>query len=237
MSRFFGQKELEIDKSVPLVIFGAGEFARLATHYFQNDSGLNVKCYVVSDEFMHNYSDRTFLGKELYSESEYFLADDLINNNYFVAYTATKLSLPRLNKVEQLKNKGLRCISYLSSKSFVDSDVSIADNVFIFENNTLQSEVSIGDATVIWSGNHIGHQTTLGRGNFISSHVCVGGRVNIRNNCYFGMNSTVRDMLEVADRTVLGACSFLNQDSKGNEVLVGIPAKKIENKNPMDVIK
>ena len=237
MSSNFGFRKIDYPKDKSLVIYGAGEFARIAKHYFETDAGIKVENFVIDDEFVVNSDDYMFQGKPVFSESHFLKNKNPEKYCYFVAYSARNLSFPRMRKVQQISSRGLECISYISSRSFVDLDSTFGNNVFVFENNTLQTEVDVGDGTVIWSGNHIGHQTKIGKANFISSHVCIGGRVNIGNNCYLGMNSTVRDMINMGDKTVLGANSFINNDFLGNGVLVGSPAKRVDGKDPLMVIK
>jgi len=131
-----------------------------------------------------------------------------------------------------LSAKGIELISYVSSRAFVDHDVTINRNVMVLENNTLQSEVTIGAGTLVWSGNHIGHQTVIGENNFISSHVCIGGQTKIGKQNYFGMNCTVRDTVTLSDHIVIGSNSFVNKDIFSAGVYVGTPVKILEGRDP-----
>ena len=217
-----------------VIIFGVGEFARLAHDYFTLDSPYVVSGFMVDNSFMG--LENEFLGKEIFSTN--ILGTELKPEKYdfFVAFSAVDLSYPRMQKIDQLQKLGFKCVNYVSSYSYIHRDVILDQNTFIFENNTIQSEVKIGKGTVIWSGNHIGHQTKIGDGCFISSHVCIGGRATIENNCYFGMNSTVRDQIRVGKNTVLGANSYLGKNSDGDAVLFGNPARVIPGSDPLKVI-
>lgn len=233
MSTFGKYCYTNLDTTKPLYIFGAGEFARIAAHYFSEDSPFNIEGFVVDDEFLEN---STYLGFQVLKSSEFYVRFGPSQVNVFVAFSGAQLSIPRLMKVDELKLAGYTTVSYVSSHTFIDSDTEIGSNVFIFENNTIQSQVSVGDATVVWSGNHIGHQTKIGAGCFVSSHVCIGGNTKIANNCYFGMNSTIRDGIIIGTKCVVGANSYVNKSQDGNSVIFGIPAKPIRGIDPMDAI-
>jgi sugar O-acyltransferase (sialic acid O-acetyltransferase NeuD family) len=217
-----------------LMIFGAGETARLALRYFRADSPFNLRGLVVDDEKMED-SPHVVDGFQVmrFSELERHGSRKTL---IFVAIAAKNLSEYRLLAMERLKNSGFSLTNYISSRAFVDDDVSLGENVMVLENNTLQSEVRIGDGTIIWSGNHIGHQTSIGRGNFVSSHVCIGGRVAIGNQNYFGMNSTVRDTVRIDDYCVIGANTYVSKDISNSGIYVGTPAKLLEGRDPRSAI-
>ncbi|MEM7033668.1 MAG: sugar O-acyltransferase, partial [Chloroflexota bacterium] len=60
---------------------------------------------------------------------------------------------------KMLRADGYQLISYISPRASVMGDNEFGDNVFIFEDNTIQPYVKIGDGTILWSGNHIGHHS------------------------------------------------------------------------------
>ena len=99
-------------------------------------------------------------------------------------------------------------------------DTKIGDNVFIFEDNTIQPFVKIGDDTVLWSGNHIGHHAAIGPHCFITSHVVISGHVTVGAYCFIGVNATVRDAIAIGEANIIGSAALIMKTTKDNEVYI-----------------
>ena len=59
----------------------------------------------------------------------------------------------------------------------------------------------------------------------------VSGRVYIGKNCYFGVNSTVRDGISIAENCTIGAGALIMRDTEESQVYMGLPAKRISQKS------
>ncbi|MEZ4692278.1 MAG: DapH/DapD/GlmU-related protein [Ignavibacteria bacterium] len=73
--------------------------------------------------------------------------------------------------------------------------------------------MKIGNNVVLWSGNHIGHDVEIDDHNFITSHAVVSGFVKIRNNCFIGVNATIRDGITIAPETLIAAGAIIMKDT------------------------
>ena len=118
------------------------------------------------------------------------------------------LSPKNMNEVrktvyEQIKAKGYRCVSYVSSRATVFADLQIGENCFVLEDNTIQPFVEIGDNVVLWSGNHIGHHSTIRDHVFVTSHVVISGRCVVEANSFIGVNATLRDGVRLGEGTLV----------------------------------
>lgn len=218
-----------------LYIYGAGEFAQIAFFYFTEEGKYNFKGFIVDSDY-YDASEKELHGFPVYRYSE--VVQSLLSSevSVFIAISASRMNLNRAAIYEKLKKAGCRFANYVSPQAFVSSHSKIGDNVFIFEENVIQNGVEIGDNTILWSGNHIGHQSKIGSHVFFSSHVVVSGFCSVASFCYFGVNSTLIDHLSIARGTLVGAGSLVLKDTVENSVYVGSPAKRIENKDPFEVI-
>lgn len=52
--------------------------------------------------------------------------------------------------------------------------------------------------------------------------------IEVGNNVYFGMNTTIMPGVKVGDNVIIGACSLVNKDIPSNSVYAGMPAKFIK---------
>lgn len=176
--------------SKPLVIFGTAELAELAKFYFENDSEYRVVGFTVDDAFI---DDDSFQGLPLVPFSEVTKRFPPSEFDMHVALSYARLNRLRQEKYEQAKSAGYRLASYVCSKSVSWPDLSIGDNCFILENQTIQPNVRIGNNVMIWSGNHIGHGTHIGNHTYIASHVVISGHCKIGERNFLGVNATLRD--------------------------------------------
>ena len=196
-------------KKFALVIFGTGEIAGLAKYYFDHDSAYEVVAFTADDSYC---GTDTFENLPLIPWSQIEKRFPPSDFNMHVALSYVKLNQLRQEKYEQVKAAGYKLASYVCSKSVTWPDLSIGDNCFILENQTIQPTCIIGNNVMMWSGNHIGHGTKINDHSYISSHVVISGHCRIGKRCFFGVNSTLRDFTTI-----------------GNDVLVSMDASVTKN--------
>lgn len=193
-----------------LVIFGAGDIARLAHYYFTRDSDHEVAAFTVDQKYRQ--AD-TFLDLPLVSFEE--VANTYAPGEYkmFVALSYARMNKLREEKYNQAKANGYELVSYVSSRCSFLTDHPAGDNCFILEDNTIQPFVKIGNNVTLWSGNHIGHDAVIEDHCFLASHIVVSGYVRIGNNCFIGVNATLRNSITIAPETLIGAGAVIMKNT------------------------
>lgn len=205
-----------------LVIFGSAEIAELAFYYFSNDSDYRVVAFTVDDD----YADVDQLhGLPLVPFSQLTERFPPTQNEMHVALSYSRLNQFRQEKYEQAKATGYKLASYVCSKSVTWPDLTIGDNCFILENQTIQPTVKIGNNVMIWSGNHLGHGSVIGDHTYISSHVVISGHCKIGKRCFFGVNATVRDFCTIGDDCFIAMDASVTRDLPDGAVALGTPAE------------
>jgi acetyltransferase-like isoleucine patch superfamily enzyme len=53
------------------------------------------------------------------------------------------------------------------------------------------------------------------------------GQVKLKKNCKIGSHSVIMPGVTIGENSIVGACSFVNQDIPANRIAVGVPAKVI----------
>ena len=206
-----------------VVIFGLGTAAEVAHYYFETDTPHQVAGFAVDQAFC----DRdTFCGLPVAGFETLESVFDPAAHLFFAAVGYSRMNDFRAEKVRQAKAKGFGIASYISSRATVFPDLSHLENAFILENNTIQPFVEIGHNVTIWSGTHVGHHATIGDNTFISSQIVISGGVAVGCNCFFGVNATVLENLEIADYTLVAAGALINRATEPYGVYIGAPAKK-----------
>lgn len=206
-----------------VVVFGILDTAELAHFYLTHDSEHEVVAFTVNREYIktQTFKELPVVAYEdvqtLFPPSEY---------HFFAPMTGRGMNRNRERVYNDAKAKGYRFISYVSSKATVFGN-PIGDNCFILEDNTIQPFTTIGNNVVLWSGNHIGHHGQIKDHVFFTSHVVMSGHCTIESYCFFGVNSTIRDYLHVAEGTLVGMASAIYKDTEPWGLYVGNPAKKL----------
>ena len=199
----------------PIIMFGADEMAHVAHFYLTHDSDYEVAAFTVDSAYLSNTE---FCGLPVvpFEKVETLYPPEAFD--MFVAMGYTKVNVVRAKKCGEAKSKGYQLISYVSSKATTWSDLSIGENCFILEDNTIQPFVKIGNNVTLWSGNHIGHHAEIGNNCFITSHVVISGGVKVGDNCFIGVNATVRDHISIEKSCVIAAGALILEDTQENGV-------------------
>jgi sugar O-acyltransferase (sialic acid O-acetyltransferase NeuD family) len=200
-----------------IVIFGAGDIARLAHFYFSTDSSHTVVAFTVDAAYRNadTFQQLPLIPFDTvaarYPPSEYKM---------FVALSYAKMNQVRAEKYAAARALGYELVSYVSSRCSFLSQYPHGDNCFILEDNTVQPFARIGSDVTLWSGNHIGHDSSIGDHCFISSHVVVSGHVAIGSHCFVGVNAVLRNNISVADFTLVGAGALVMKNTTAGSVFV-----------------
>jgi sugar O-acyltransferase (sialic acid O-acetyltransferase NeuD family) len=207
-----------------IVIFGAGDIARLAHFYFSTDSDHTVVAFTVDRAYL---SSDTFLDLPAVAFDQVAAKYPPSDYKMFVALSYARMNQVRAAKYGAAKALGYELVSYLSSRCSFLSQYRHGDNCFILEDNTVQPFVRIGSDVTLWSGNHIGHDSSIGDHCFISSHVVVSGHVEIGSHCFVGVNATVRNNIRIAEHTLVGAGAIVMKDTTPRSVFVAERTKRL----------
>ena len=215
----------KLGKEKKIVLFGDSAFAEIAYEYFTHDSGYEVVAFTVSKSYLKK--DSLFnLPIVPFEEVETLYPPQL--HEMHIALVYTNINRVRIRFYNEAKAKGYKMANYISSKAFVWNNVTIGDNCFIFEDNTIQPFVKLGSNNVLWSGNHIGHHSSIGNHNFISSHVVISGFCTIGNANFMGVNSTMGNNLSVGNDCLIGSFTHIVRPVKDGSLIKGTPNKPDE---------
>jgi sugar O-acyltransferase (sialic acid O-acetyltransferase NeuD family) len=205
-----------------LIIFGAGDIARLAHFYFTHDSPHDVAAFIVDREYL---SGDSFLGLPLAAAEEMTARYPPEDYEMFVALSYAHVNRLRAEKYAKAREAGYRLVSYVSTRCSYLSQTPPGDNCFILEDNTIQPFVTIGSNVTLWSGNHIGHDSVIEDHCFIASHVVVSGHVRIGTRSFVGVNATLRNGITIAPESVIGAGALIMKDTRPKSVYLAERAK------------
>ena len=208
-----------------IVIFGLKDYAELAHYYLQHDTADEVVAFSVHRQYMPE--NAMFGGlpvvafedvEKIYPPGDFF---------FFAPMSPKNMNRDRETVYLAIKSKGYQCISYVSSKATTFDNV-IGENCFILEDNTIQPFTMIGNNVVLWSGNHIGHHGVIRDHVTFTSHVVMSGHCDIGAYSFFGVNSTLRNGLKIAEGSFIAMAAAIMNDTDAWSVYKGNPAEKLK---------
>lgn len=206
-----------------LIIIGTGLFPEVARCYFEELGGYDVVGYACHEQYKNG---ETIYGLPLYSIEALSDIHPPGSVHVFVAIGYKNMNKMRQKVYNEMKSRGYTCATFVHPGVKIWSSSSLGDNVFIFEDNTIQPFTKIGDNTILWSGNHVGHHSVIGDHCFISSHVVISGSCKVGNNVFIGVNSTIHDQVALADECIIGAGAIISKGTTLKGVYVPAPTKQ-----------
>ena len=207
-----------------VIIFGVRDFASLAHFYLTNDSEHEVVAFSVHSEFKPALE--TFEGLPVVAFEEIQASYPPERFHFFAPMSHHRMNMTRQSIFDQIRMKGYRLISYISSRATVFQKDAIGLNCFILENNTVQPFVRIGNNVVMWSGNHIGHHCAIRDHVFFTSHVVLSGHCIVEPFSFFGVNATIRDGIHIEEGSLIGMSACVTHDTRPWCIYKGVPAKE-----------
>ena len=207
-----------------IVVFGAGDIARLARRYFDTDSSHRVAAFTVDAAYRKGDVFDALPLVDFEQVASLYPADKY---GMFVAISYAKMNRVRAEKYAAAREAGYNLVSYVSSRCTYLTDHPPGDNAFILEDNTVQPFVRIGSDVTLWSGNHIGHDSVIDDHCFISSHVVISGHVHVKSFCFLGVNATIRNGVTIAEASLIGAGALILKDTRPKQVLTGVRAERL----------
>ncbi len=205
-------------KTKKLVLFGESAFGEIAYEYFSVDSEYEVVAFTVSKAFL---KETTKFGLPVVAFEEVEQAYPPATHEMHIALVYNQLNRVRSRFYREAKAKGYTLANFVSPRAFVWRNVTMGDNVFIFEDNTIQPFVKLGSNLVLWSGNHIGHHSTLRDHSFISSQVVISGFCDIGPSCFLGVNATVGNNVTIGADCLVGSGAMVVKDIPAGSLLKG----------------
>jgi sugar O-acyltransferase (sialic acid O-acetyltransferase NeuD family) len=205
------------------IVFGTGGFAEVVDFYLARDSDYRVVAFTATADAV---GCDQFLSRPVLSFDEIAANFAPETHEMFVAVGYARLNALRERFCCEARAKGYRLLTYVCSKATWWGDTKLGDNVFIFEDNTIQPFVTIGNGTILWSGNHVGHHSSIGSYCFVTSHVVISGYCRIGDRCFLGVNSTVADDTSIGDDNIIGPGALVQKNTEAGEAYISERTKK-----------
>lgn len=194
-----------------VVLFGCGRGADVAYRYLKGDTQHDIIGFTVDEEFMKSETFHNLPLVPFESVEKHFPPSEY---RMFILLGYQDMNHLRATKYLQSREKGYRFISYINSSIYALETLDVGENCFIMENQSINLDVKIGNNVVMWSCNHIGDCSVIEDHVWISSHVSVAGGVTIKEYSFVGIHASISNNVILSPETLVGAGTFISQDTK-----------------------
>lgn len=196
--------------SKSLVIYGIGRYAEYVKYVFEEDSQYKIVAFCIESFLQESniFSDLPLVSFE-------DLEEDFPPESYslFIAVGQNEI---RKRIFGEARKRNYELVNYISSKANTWKSLKLGQNCFIGEGSTIQPFVKIGDSCILFAAN-IGHHSRIGN-HVLASAMTMGGNVQIGDNCFLGMNSTIAQNVKVGDNSIIGMGCSISRDTAPNSV-------------------
>lgn len=135
----------------------------------------------------------------------------------------------RLNKQRMLEDAGGKFKVLIHPTAVVSKYSKIGIGSVIMANAVVNSFVSIGKSCIINTSCTVDHDCVLSDGVHISPGANLAGAVSIGESAWVGIGVQVKQLVNIGRVALIGAGSTVIKDISNNQIVVGNPAKCINN--------
>lgn len=198
-----------------VVLFGAGRGAAVAHRFLSGDSDHEIVGFAVDADKRRADSHRGLPLIDFEDAPRRYPPDDF---RMMILLGYQEMNGLRRRKFEAAKAMGYTLESYVASDIFRVEPISVGENCFILDNQSISLDVSIGDDVVMWSSNHVGDMTRIEDHAWITSKVAIAANVAVGAGAFLGIGAAVANGVRIGEEAFVGA---------GLAVAADIPARSV----------
>lgn len=130
-------------------------------------------------------------------------------------------------KLVELRTAGARLATLIHPDASVSRYAVIGEGSVVFAGAVVNAGACVNRGGVLNTGCSVDHDCVLGEAVHISPGARLAGGVQVGSQSWVGIGASVRQLICIGQRTVVGAGSAVVCDIPDDVVVAGVPAKRI----------
>ncbi|MEI8023893.1 MAG: acetyltransferase [Actinomycetota bacterium] len=126
-------------------------------------------------------------------------------------------------------NLGFKFIGVQHPSATIGSECQVCESTQIMAGAVLQNRVCVGENVVINTRASVDHDVVISDHCVISPGAIISGSVKIGRGSFIGAGAVVIQGIEIGDNCVIGAGAVVRHNVKDSAIVVGNPAKQLDN--------
>lgn len=177
--------------------------------------------------FDNTLQNTPFETSALFINDVSILKQNISTVSHYVVCIGGEHGYARLRTAGYLEKIGLKPITLIHEKSFVEPTASIGRACQIMPCAVIHKFTSIGNHTIVNINATIDHECVIGDGVHIMGNVAITGKVEIGNYATIGTNATILPFVRIGEGALVGAGAVVTKDVEPYSVVAGVPAKPV----------
>ena len=212
-----------------MVIIGAKGFAKEVLEICYQQQELDNLFFF--DNVSTDLPDHLYGRFKIIKNYEQLTAVFKTDNRYILGIGGTIL---RYKLAEQAKKCGGVLTTLISPFAHIGHfGVTIANGCTIMTGTIITNDVTIKKGVLINLDCTVGHDTTIGNYCELSPSVNISGGCQLGDFCTIGTGAILLPKVKLGTNVTVGAGAVVTKDVDDNALVVGIPAKKVKELNPI----
>ena len=208
-----------------VVIYGIGHHAELIAYEIKEYNLHQVVAFTVREEYL-NKSEVNGLPVVSYEKLTQNYPPDKFK--MFIAIGPQYVNRARENLFLDAKEKGYSFVNCIgpSGNTNLSKDLIMGENVYIDISSGVSRFIEIGN-NVIVIASKIGHHCKIGDNSFISGSI-LAGNINLENNVFIGLGSSIGPNITLGKHTVVGLGCTISKTTQPGSVYLNQSTQKQE---------
>jgi sugar O-acyltransferase (sialic acid O-acetyltransferase NeuD family) len=156
---------------------------------------------------------------------------DWVAKGYHVHYALhlnAKAKRDRVAKFESMHIPLEANATAVHPRAYLDPSTNVGYGVLVCAQAATSFGARIGNFVHCYTNSFVGHDTTIEDCSTVTAHCVVGARVRAGKGCHIGLNSCIREDIQIGEYAIIGMGSVVTKDVRPSTIVVGNPGKYLK---------